>query len=50
MEAPDFEPKTAPGTTNGLTGALTTPKGSQRDKEDNAKLPKKRPSGRYVNV
>jgi len=39
MEAPDFEPKAAPGTPNGPTGASKTPKGIQGDEEYIARLP-----------
>jgi len=43
-DAPDFEPKAAPGTPGGPTGAPKTPKGSQGHKEYIIEPPIKRQS------
>ena len=47
-EALDFEPKAAPGTPHGPTGAPKTPKGSQRDNEYITNVLINPPNGRYV--
>jgi len=48
VQPPGFETKAAAANLNGLTGAPTTPKGSQRYREYITKPPIHRPSGRYV--